>query len=237
MDEFTATGRKLIRDVYSANQLKALQDAVASLGDQIDSAVRQNSGAVYAARNILDLVPSLATIWKTDQLVECIHEILGDRVGLVRGLFFDKPPEQTWALPWHKDLLIAVANSTGKTDGYSAPRLRAGVLHTEPPVEVLESMLTLRVHLDPMTDENGPLRVLPGSHRTGKSFQIDGFDSETIHANAGDTLLMRPLLVHASGRSLENSTTNRRVLHLEFSGMPNLPGGVQWHRFVPIENL
>jgi hypothetical protein len=31
-----------------------------------------------------------------------------------------------------------------------------------PPAEILDKMLTLRVHLDDCGEENGPLRVIPG---------------------------------------------------------------------------
>ena len=35
-------------------------------------------------------------------------------------------------------------------------------------------MLTARLHLDEVTEENGPLRVLPGSHRGGKDAGASG---------------------------------------------------------------
>jgi hypothetical protein len=43
---------------------------------------------------------------------------------------------------------------------------------------------------------------------------------------AGDALLMRPLLLHASSRSTR--ATHRRVLHLEYAWFP-LPDGLAWH--------
>ena len=38
----------------------------------------------------------------------------------------------------------------------------------QPPVHVLEDMLALRFHLDDSHEDNGPLRVIPGSHRMGR---------------------------------------------------------------------
>jgi len=190
MDNFKNDGWELICSPYSVTQLEALRAAASRLADQMNPAVRETGGAVYAARNVLDLAPDLIHLWRAPILMDRIREILGERTGLVRALYFDKPPEQTWALPWHKDLLIAVADEAVVPKSYSRPRLRAGVLHTEPPVEVLNSMLTLRIHLDAMTAENGPLKVLSRSHTTGKTLQTNGFAERTIQCEAGDALLM-----------------------------------------------
>jgi ectoine hydroxylase-related dioxygenase (phytanoyl-CoA dioxygenase family) len=88
-------------------------------------------------------------------------------------------------------------------------------------------MLTLRLHLDDMTEENGPLKVLPGSHRGGAERS-----PVTILGHRGDVLLMRPLLSHASNKSHENTTQHRRILHFEFSGIEELPDGFAWHDFM-----
>ena len=95
-------------------------------------------------------------------------------------------------------------------------------------------MLTLRIHLDPATRDNGPLEVLTGSHVTGKRLETAGFRAETILCSGGDVLAMRPLLVHSSGRSAEGTSLHRRIVHLEFAAEPTLPGGVRWHDFEPV---
>ena len=43
---------------------------------------------------------------------------------------------------------------------------------------------------------------------------------------AGDALLMRPLLLHSSGRL--RTASHRRVIHIEYAAFA-LPGGLQWH--------
>lgn len=208
--------------------------------------VRERDGGVYAARNILDLSPWIQTAWREPALADFVRSVLGPKAGLVRGLYFDKPPNQSWALPWHKDLLIAIqpleTESNGVTApravvpvGYSPPRMRAGVWHTEPPTSILEGMLTLRIHLDPATRDNGPLEVLTGSHVTGKRLDTAPYRAETILCSGGDVLAMRPLLVHSSGRSAEGTTLHRRIVHLEFAAEPLLPGGLHWHHFSPVE--
>jgi ectoine hydroxylase-related dioxygenase (phytanoyl-CoA dioxygenase family) len=95
-------------------------------------------------------------------------------------------------------------------------------------------MLTLRIHLDEVTDENGPLKVIPGTHR-----QPDpGKDTApvSIHAAIGDVLAMRPLLSHSSGASLPGTTRHRRILHLEFAADRILPDGYQWRHFITADS-
>lgn len=201
-----------------------------------DPAIRGGEGAIYAARNLMDFWPEATSFWRRPAILEVLQAHLGASGGLVRMLYFDKPPGQSWALPWHKDLTIAVADHRGPWVEYRHPTTKAGVPHLEAPEAVLETMLTLRLHLDAVTNENGPLKVVPGSHRTGKHLDLSG-EVAILHAKRGDGLLMRPLLAHASGRSQEGTTQHRRILHLEFASSETLPEGVRWHRFLPLEPL
>lgn len=82
-------------------------------------------------------------------------------------------------------------------------------------------VLALRVHLDDSTADNGPLRVLPVTHKLGV------LSDDAIHKLAeevtsidclvpkGGILAMRPLIVHASSKS--RSDVARRVLHIEYA--------------------
>ena len=108
----------------------------------------------------------------------------------------------------------------------------AGVPHFIACDDVLKRMLTLRIHLDEVTEENGPLRVIPGSHVSSTS-EGDGLDAAVnIHAKAGAVLAMRPLISHSSGASKPETQRHRRILHLEFAASAKLPDAVQWHDFV-----
>jgi hypothetical protein len=214
-------------DLVAADLTDALAGPSAMKG-----ALHSEEGFLYAARNVLTLWPGAVTCWRVTPLPEVLGALLGSRFGLVRALFFDKPPRQTWALPWHKDMTIAVRDNRLPSARFAKPTRKAGVPHVEAPEEVLASMLTLRLHLDDVTEENGPLKVIPGSHRSGKRLLLGDVAPEPILVRRGDVLLMRPLLAHSSGRSHPETTRHRRILHLEFAGSPHLPDGYAWHTFL-----
>ena len=227
-------GFALIRaavDVVTVNRLTRACEQALEVDGEIQRA-RSSRGHVYAARNLLDVIPEVRTFWQEGMLRVTLQSILGEHFGLVRVLFFDKPPDRTWALPWHKDTAIAVKDNSLPSSSFSRPTVKAGVPHVVASDAVLQRMLTLRLHLDDVTDENGPLRVIPGSHVTSTSEGL-GYDSAiTIHANAGDVLAMRPLISHASGSSYPGTTRHRRILHLEFAATRKLPDGFEWHDYI-----
>jgi ectoine hydroxylase-related dioxygenase (phytanoyl-CoA dioxygenase family) len=149
----------------------------------------------------------------------------------IRAIYFDKSPAANWLVPWHQDLTL-VLRSHAEVRGFGQWSVKDGVPHVQPPVEVLEQMLTVRLHLDDADESNGALRVLPGSHRLGRLSpgQIQELRARQTDVlctiAAGDAMLMRPLLLHASGRS--TSQRHRRVLHIEYAAF-SLPDGLEWH--------
>jgi ectoine hydroxylase-related dioxygenase (phytanoyl-CoA dioxygenase family) len=115
--------------------------------------------------------------------------------------------------------------------GFTAWSVKQNVPHVRPTEHVLEGMLTLRVHLDDCPQDNGALKVIPGSHSNGilNDDQINEVISRVppviCEALRSDVLVMRPLLLHAS--SPANAPSHRRVIHLEYAAEP-LPGGLEW---------
>jgi hypothetical protein len=235
LNQIEADGFATIPAVFSADEARTI---AAELGATFRSpsaesaAMQTPDGAVYGARNVLSLWPPAACVWRQAPLPESLLGVLGPRYGLVRVLFFDKPPEQTWSLPWHKDLTIAVQDNRLPSHRFTKPTRKAGVPHVEAPEELLEQMVIVRVHLDAMTDDNGPLRVIPGSHRSGKSMHLGEEIPHTVLLSQGDVFVMRPLLTHSSVCSRPDCESHRSILHFEFASLPFLPDGYAWHDFV-----
>jgi hypothetical protein len=239
MEDLTHAWTEIERDgyftlpaVFSSNEVESMLAAIEAALRRADPAIRAEDGAVYAARNILQLWPDVATAWRRPPMPEMLSRLLGPSFGLVRVLYFDKPPGQSWALPWHKDLTIAVRDNRLPSEHFRRPTCKAGVPHLEASQALLEEMLTARIHLDAVTGENGPMKVVAGSHHTGKTLQLDAGELQTLYAGAGDVLLIRPLVAHCSNRSVDGTQRHRRILHLEFAGCPTLPEGFAWHDYV-----
>lgn len=149
----------------------------------------------------------------------------------VRGIYFDKRPETNWLVAWHQDLTLALKERV-EVPGFGPWSAKESVPHVQPPVGLLEQMLSVRLHLDDADSTNGALRVLPGTHRLGRlnaeAIQSCRETREEVscETKTGDVLLMRPLLLHASSRS--TSERRRRVLHIEFAGF-DLPAPLEWN--------
>jgi len=154
---------------------------------------------------------------------------------LVRILYFDKPPGQGWSLSLHRDKTIAVAQHHVPAEPFAKPTVKADVPHVEATEELLQTMLTLRIHLDPMCDANGPLVVVPGSHHD-LSKTCDQA-SVPIHCGGGDVFVMRPLLLHGSRAPWPETKLHRRVVHLEVAPSETLPSPYRWNKFVSVNNL
>jgi hypothetical protein len=234
--ELERDGYTILLEMFSdeavAQMVRSLEQVFAArIG--AEASIRGDEGTIYAARNLLTLWPNAADAWRVAPLTDVLAAVLGPRFGPVRILFFDKPPQQTWALPWHKDLTVPVRDNRLPSRHFAKPTRKAGVPHVEAPLSVLEAMPTARLHLDEATPENRPLKVVPGSHRTGKALTLDHAPPSCVLAKRGDVLLMRPLLAHCSGKSHPDTTRHRRTLHLEFAATADLPDEYAWHDFIP----
>ena len=95
------------------------------------------------------------------------------------------------------------------------------MLYAQAPASVLEQVLALRLHLDDSSEQNGPLRVIPGTHGLGilSEAEIERHatydDPVDCLAARGGVVAMRPLVIHASSRS--RSQAPMRVLHIEYA--------------------
>lgn len=217
-DELEQHGYCLVPQCVATEELTSLEAALATA---------PLAGA--GRRNLLAESPAVCEFAATE-LAALLRPVGTNDFFPVRALLFDKTPQTNWNVSWHQDLSIAVADRIG-AEGFAGWSLKEGVWHVQPPAGILERMLTVRLHLDDCQAEHGPLRVIPGSHREGR---LDGeaiaglrerVPAQEICCRAGDALVMRPLLLHASSKATRPS--RRRVLHVEFAA-EDLPTGLRW---------
>lgn len=188
------------------------------------------AGQAFGGRNLL-ADAGIRKLAMDEPISALIEAAAGTAMTPVRALFFDKTPGANWPVLWHQDLMIAVAQRHEK-DGWGPWSLKAGVVHVEPPVALLETMVTIRLNLDDNDAANGPLRVLPGTHRLGrlKRERVAELRKEigevVCVAPLGSAILMRPLLLHASSPAEEPN--HRRVIQIEYAPKDALPQPLRW---------
>ena len=229
-------GFAICEDVLSlqtVNELLVALERISQLGS-----VRKRGG-IFAIRNLLDLSPEVRELAGSSAVRGLIQPLLGPHAFPVRGILFDKIPDANWKVPWHQDVTIAIQRRV-EAEGFGPWTMKADVLHAQPPVFVLENMLSVRLHLDNCGEENGALRVIPGSHLNGR---IPEEQVPLVHQNSlkhvcvvglGGALVMRPLLLHASSPS--RVPRHRRVIHLDFASV-QLPYGLNWFSELPVQDL
>ncbi|HET7456500.1 MAG TPA: phytanoyl-CoA dioxygenase family protein [Gemmatimonadaceae bacterium] len=184
-------------------------------------------------RNLLDASNAARVLAASPAVRSIAESVLGPHCFAVRAILFDKTPAANWKVVWHQDLTIAVRErAPGNVPGFGPWSEKAGVVHVQPPAELLERMLAVRVHLDDCGASNGPVRVISGSHRVGRlsSSAIDacrdGAAAVDCLAERGAVLAFRPLILHASSPAA--TPAHRRVVHIEFAA-DELPEPLEWH--------
>jgi ectoine hydroxylase-related dioxygenase (phytanoyl-CoA dioxygenase family) len=176
---------------------------------------RSRAGFRHALRDT-----NVAAMARDHRIVDIASKILGGKALPFRATLFDKSADANWLVVWHQDTALPLQNRSD-APGWSSWSVKAGVTYAHAPADVLCRVLALRVHLDDSTSQNGPLRVLPGTHTRGvlSDDAIEELSSQIEAAEClvakGGVLAMRPLLVHASSKS--HSARPRRVLHIEYA--------------------
>jgi ectoine hydroxylase-related dioxygenase (phytanoyl-CoA dioxygenase family) len=179
-----------------------------------ESVLRSRAGLRHALA-----LPSVAALAWDPRLLRLAREILGKKAFPYHATLFDKSPDANWF------------RERRDTPGWGPWSLKRGVVYAHAPASALSKMLALRVHLDDSTTQNGPLRVLPGSHAQGVLTDAhihqlaSRISSVECVVSQGGILAMRPLLIHASSKS--RSEKKRRVLHIEYAASAVFANGLR----------
>jgi Phytanoyl-CoA dioxygenase (PhyH) len=229
---FERDGFAIIESLATLQRVAELIDVTRTCSANEHDGVLSRGGEVYGVRDLVWRVREIRQLAESQDLLDIVGAILGPGGFVVRGLFFDKTPTTNWNLPWHQDMTIAV-KARCDVAGFGPWTLKAGIPHVQAPAELLARMVTIRLHLDDCGRQNGPLRVLPGSHTEGKlgAGAIAAWSARAEEqavdcvVPAGGAVVMRPLLLHASASGTGQG--HRRVIHLEYAAEP-LPDGLAW---------
>lgn len=194
-----------------------------------EKAVFRKTNDLFAIRQFLKEIPAAAEIIFTAEFIELLEEIMGAEYFAVKSIYFDKPPQSNWFVAFHQDLTIAVDKKIDLED-FGPWTVKQDQFAVQTPLYILEDNITVRIHLDDTDAANGALKVIPGSHQHGiiRPETADLSVPVSCPVAKGGIMFMKPLLLHASGRTVNNE--RRRVIHIEFSRQP-LPDGLQWAEY------
>lgn len=202
-------------------------EQLAELSERLDanSTGRTRAGVRHALS-----YPEVAELASSPQMLQIARDVVGGIAAPFRATLFDKSPASNWLVVWHQDTALPLRERR-EVEGWGPWSKKAGIVYAHAPASALEKVIALRLHLDDSTAENGPLRVLPGTHRSGvlTDEQIEKLTREVPEevcvVGAGGVVAMRPLIVHASSKA--RSPVRRRVLHIEYAALTEFEGGLE----------
>ncbi|WP_153798326.1 phytanoyl-CoA dioxygenase family protein [Foetidibacter luteolus] len=225
-EQFERNGFAIAEGIYSTEEIDAILYKI-SAADNSGQAFRKTAD-LFAIRRFLHEVPAVKELVFNKPLESLIHDLFGHDYFVVKSIYFDKPALSNWFVSYHQDLTIALRRKK-ETPGFINWTVKQDAVAVQPPLEILENNFTLRIHLDDTDEDNGALKVIPGSHVKGiyRPENIDWAAEQEITCVVpkGGVMIMKPLLLHASGKTTGNR--KRRVIHIEFTNTM-LPPGLEW---------
>ena len=220
LERVTNDGFDIISEVLAQDETVALRDEL-----ERSHLPRSRAGIRHGMRHA-----AVVAIARDLRLLGIAQHILGVDAFPYRATLFGKSQVANWLVVWHQDTALPLQEKC-ETPGWGPWSVKDGVIYAHAPASALSQVLAIRVHLDNSTADNGPLRVLPGTHTLGVltdeilhqlSTRVTAVDCLVPQ---GGVLAMRPLIVHASSKS--QSSAPRRVLHIEYAASRKIADGLE----------
>lgn len=224
--ELEDLGFTILTEIYTTAEVEQILNVI-NQADTSKSTFRK-SADLFAVRQFLKEIPDVRELIFNKKLKEIIETMFGKDYFLVKSIYFDKPEQSNWFVAYHQDLTISVSKRT-ELKNYGPWTVKQNQFAVQPPIEILENIFTIRIHLDDTNKNNGALKVVSSSHQ--KSIyrpETINWETETeivCDVPKGGLMVMKPLLLHSSSRTTNNE--KRRVIHLEFSSL-QLPEELEW---------
>lgn len=219
-------GFVVINNVFSQKELEDISHVLHNIDTSKENF--RKSEDLFAIRQFLKEVPEIKDLIFNGNIQKIIKEIFGEKYFVVKSIYFDKPETSNWYVAYHQDLTISVDKKL-ELDNFGPWTTKQNQFAVQPPLNILENIYTIRIHLDDTDENNGALKVVPKSHAKGiyRPETIDwAVETEEIcNVKKGGIMLMKPLTLHGSNRTTNGK--KRRVIHIEFSDI-ELPEVLQW---------
>ncbi|MFY7810986.1 MAG: phytanoyl-CoA dioxygenase family protein [Flavobacterium sp.] len=228
-------GYTTISNVYTADEVEKILFTIKNNLTNNDN--YRISNELFAIRQFLKEIPSSFECIFNQNLKKIIQNICGSDYFLIKSIYFDKPESSNWYVSYHQDLTISVDQKLN-IPNYGPWTVKKNQFSVQPPIEILENLYTIRIHLDETNEQNGALKIIPKSHLK-KIYRPEtinwNIEKEEIGmVEKGGIMIMKPLLLHSSSRTINQK--RRRVIHLEFSNR-ELSKEIQWSERINLESI
>lgn len=226
LQQLNDTGYTIIDGIFTEGQVTEILNLI----NQADTSKEtfRKSADLFAIRQFLKEIPEVNERIFTDKLKRLLSNLFRVEYFVIKSIYFDKPEQSNWFVSYHQDLTVSVDKKT-ELDGYGMWTVKQGQFAVQPPLTILKEICTIRIHLDDTDEENGALKVVPGSHLKGiyRAGDIDWTKEteEVCKVAKGGVMVMKPLLLHSSSRTTNHK--KRRVIHIEFCNQ-ELHEELQW---------
>src|ERR687895_360166 len=213
-------GFEIVRSVLARTEIARIAEVL-----QSESIDRSRAGARHLMHQ-----PVVDRVAHDPRLVAIASRFLARAAIPFRATLFDKSPDNNWLVVWHQDTALPLRERRD-VSGWGPWSVKSGITYAHAPSAALSRVIALRLHIDDSGPDNGPLRVLPGTHTRGvmsdaEVAQMAG-DVRSVDciSPAGGLVAMRPLLVHASSKA--ETDQRRRVLHIEYADSLTIGDGFE----------
>lgn len=219
-------GFSIISNVFSEEEIEHISKIIQNIDTSKETF--RKSEDLFAIRQFLKEIPTVKNLIFNENIKKIIKEIFGEKYFVVKSIYFDKPEKSNWYVAYHQDLMISV-DKKADLPNFGPWTIKQNQFAVQPPLDILENVYTIRIHLDETDENNGALKVVPKSHAKGiyRPETIDGNVEKEVICNVekGGIMIMKPLLLHGSNRTTNGK--KRRVIHIEFSDT-KLPEELSW---------
>jgi ectoine hydroxylase-related dioxygenase (phytanoyl-CoA dioxygenase family) len=221
-----ANGFSIIDAIYTDTEVANIISAIENT--EARSETFRKSAELFAIRQFLKEIAGVLPLLLNSKLRQIIGTLFGSDYFVVKSIYFDKSKTSNWYVAYHQDLPISV-NEKADIQNFGPWTVKQNQFAVQPPLQILESIYTIRIHLDETNQDNGALKVIQRSH-SKKIYRPEtinwNIETEAVcNVTKGGIMIMKPLLLHSSGRTINNK--RRRVIHIEFSS-DKLPEPLQW---------
>ena len=175
-------------------------------------------------------VPEIGSLASDKRLLKICENFSGEMKIPFKATLFEKTGKANWLVAFHQDTALPLENSI-VDEGWGPSSKKQGINFVHAPAWALSQITAIRIHLDPSTALNGPLRVIPGSHHERIFTDAEYADvlksRPEVHClvGKGGVIAMSPLILHASSKAQCDDL--RQVLHIEYAKSLDLAPGIK----------